>query len=64
MANERQYTSCSVQTWLLQVHLQPADIITFVPHAVHDLQQYSSLSQFLKQVTQQGYYGGIRLLMV
>lgn len=48
----------------LQVHLQPAATITFVPHAKHDLLEYSCLSHFTQQVTQQGYYGGIRLLMV
>lgn len=55
---------CSAHSRLLQVHLKAADTITFVPHPVHDLLEYSSLSQLTKQVTQQGYYGGIRLLMV
>ena len=48
----------------LQVHLRPADTITFIPHVQHDLLQYSSLSQLAQQVSQQGYYGSIRLLMV
>ena len=52
------------KAWSLQVHLTPADTITFVPHTAHDLLEYSSLHQFTKQVKQQGYYGGIRVLMV
>lgn len=59
-----QHIGRAIQTWLLQVHLKPAETIVFVPHASHDLLEYSSLRQFTKQVSQQGYYGGIRLLMV
>ncbi|DBA71160.1 TPA: hypothetical protein ACH3X2_011564 [Trebouxia sp. C0005] len=49
--------------WLLQVRLKPADIISFKPHAQHDLLQYTSLEHLTQQIAQQGYYGGIRLLM-
>ncbi len=50
--------------WLLQVRLKPADTISFKPHAQHDLLQYTSLEHLTQQIAQQGYYGGIRLLMV
>ena len=48
----------------LQVILKPADVISFVPHPQHDLLQYNSLSHLTQQISQQGFYGGIRLLMV
>ncbi len=50
--------------WLLQVQLKPADTISFKPHAQHDLLEYTSLDHLTQQIAQQGYYGGIRLLMV
>ncbi|KAL0038745.1 hypothetical protein WJX79_006248 [Trebouxia sp. C0005] len=46
-----------------EVRLKPADIISFKPHAQHDLLQYTSLEHLTQQIAQQGYYGGIRLLM-
>ena len=48
----------------VKVTLTPADRITFVPHPQHDLLEYDDLACFASQISQQGYYGGIRLLMV
>lgn len=55
--------SVSCANFWAEVQLKPAGTISFVPHAQHDLLEYSSLRHFTQQIHQQGYYGGIRLLM-
>ena len=48
----------------MKVKLKSANKVTFIPHPQHDLLEYDNLTCFTNQVSQQGYYGGIRLLMV
>lgn len=47
-----------------QVVVDPADVVSFVPHPDHDRFQYASLQGLATQVEAQGYYGGVRLMMV
>ena len=44
--------------------LTPSAQIGFLPHPVHDALQFTSLRALTAQVDGQGYYGGVRLLMV
>ncbi len=47
-----------------QVTLDPASSITFMPHEQHDALVYDSLPALVERIEGQGYYGGVRLLMV
>ncbi|KIY97381.1 hypothetical protein MNEG_10582 [Monoraphidium neglectum] len=42
----------------------PGSGIEFLPHPQHDRTQYSGLSDLAARVESEGYYGGVRLLMV
>lgn len=55
--------SVSCANFWAEVTLKPANFVSFVPHAQHDLLQYNSLSHLTQQISQQGFYGGVRLLM-
>lgn len=50
-----------------QVKLTPGKTgsgIRFAAHPVHDKQEYADLADFAARVGAEGYYGGVRLLMV
>lgn len=50
----------------VQVRLVPAAVVSFQPHQQHDPthSQFASLDDLARTIETQGYYGGIRLLMV
>lgn len=48
----------------LQVVLTPAAGVCFQPHPEHDAMEFASVAHLAQRVGTQGYYGGIRLLMV
>jgi glucuronokinase len=50
---------------LVQVTLTPtAAGVSFQPHPQHDSCEFDSMSALVHRLDTQGYYGGIRLLMV
>lgn len=38
--------------------------MSFLPHPLHDCATFSSLEALVQRIEGQGYYGGVRLLMV
>lgn len=48
----------------VQVTLERCLHVAFVPHAQHDPSHFESLAALVERVEGQGYYGGVRLLMV
>ncbi|XP_041008715.1 glucuronokinase 1-like isoform X2 [Juglans microcarpa x Juglans regia] len=45
------------------VQLQPSDELVIKPHPTHDLVQFRSLDHLVNRLNNEGYYGGVRLLM-
>lgn len=45
------------------VQLQPSDHLIITPHPTHDLVQFHSLPHLVNRLDNEGYYGGVRLLM-
>ncbi|EPS69261.1 hypothetical protein M569_05505, partial [Genlisea aurea] len=55
--------SFSVGNFWATVKLEPSEDLVIVPHPVHDLVQFRSLSHLVNRLKSDGYYGGVRLLM-
>jgi hypothetical protein len=63
----RQYRASGLNEccMLMQVTLTPAAAgVSFQPHPQHDSCTFDSMSALVQRLDTQGYYGGIRLLMV
>ncbi|XP_059642533.1 glucuronokinase 1 [Cornus florida] len=45
------------------VRLQPSHELVIVPHPTHDLVHFNSLDHLVNRLQNEGYYGGVRLLM-
>ncbi|KAG6659579.1 hypothetical protein I3843_03G041800 [Carya illinoinensis] len=45
------------------VRLQPSEELVIQPHPTHDLVQFRSLDHLVNRLNNEGYYGGVRLLM-
>ncbi|KAG6656542.1 hypothetical protein I3843_04G028800 [Carya illinoinensis] len=45
------------------VQLQPSDELVIKPHPTHDLVQFRCLDHLVNRLNNEGYYGGVRLLM-
>lgn len=55
--------SLGISNFWASVRLQPSDQLVIVPHPFHDLVQFHSLSHLVNRLNNEGYYGGVRLLM-
>ncbi|KAL8097716.1 hypothetical protein AgCh_030728 [Apium graveolens] len=55
--------SLGISNFWASVRLHPSDQLVIVPHPFHDLFQFNSLSHLVNRLNNEGYYGGVRLLM-
>ncbi|KAM7509866.1 hypothetical protein LguiB_008741 [Lonicera macranthoides] len=55
--------SLSLANFWASVKLQPSADLVIVPHPTHDLVQFKSLTHLVNRLQNEGYYGGVRLLM-
>ncbi|KAL8226242.1 hypothetical protein R6Q59_000212, partial [Mikania micrantha] len=55
--------SLSIENFWACVRLQPSSDLHIIPHPTHDLVNFDSLSHMVKRLENEGYYGGVRLLM-
>ncbi|KAK9052386.1 hypothetical protein SSX86_029015 [Deinandra increscens subsp. villosa] len=55
--------SLTVENFWACVRLEPSSDLLILPHPTHDLVQFTSLSHLVKRLENEGYYGGVRLLM-
>ncbi|XP_059294229.1 glucuronokinase 1-like [Lycium ferocissimum] len=55
--------SFSLGNFFANVRLQPSQDLVIVPHPSHDLVQFNSISHLVNRLQNEGYYGGVRLLM-
>ncbi|XP_057491151.1 glucuronokinase 1-like [Actinidia eriantha] len=55
--------SFSLGNFWASVRLQPSDHLVIAPHPTHDLVQFDSLGHLVNRLNNEGYYGGVRLLM-
>ncbi|KAL6518792.1 Glucuronokinase 1 [Orobanche hederae] len=55
--------SFSLGNFWASVKLEPSKDLVIVPHPKHDLVQFYSLSHLVNRLQNDGYYGGVRLLM-
>lgn len=55
--------SFAISNFWASVTLHPSDLLVIHPHPRHDPMHFDSLQQLAKRVHDEGYYGGIRLLM-
>uniref|UniRef100_A0A5B7BQW4 glucuronokinase n=1 Tax=Davidia involucrata TaxID=16924 RepID=A0A5B7BQW4_DAVIN len=55
--------SFSLANFWASVKLQPSDDLLIVPHPIHDLVHFKSLSHLVNRLQNGGYYGGVRLVM-
>ncbi|KAI5651164.1 hypothetical protein M9H77_37169 [Catharanthus roseus] len=55
--------SFSLADFWASVRLNPSKDLRIVPHPIHDLVQFNSLSHLVNRLKAEGYYGGVRLLM-
>ncbi|KAK3033077.1 hypothetical protein RJ639_035703 [Escallonia herrerae] len=55
--------SVSVANFWASVKLEPSDDLVIAPHPTHDLVQFKSLGHLVDRLKNEGYYGGVRLLM-
>ncbi|XP_058098968.1 glucuronokinase 1-like [Magnolia sinica] len=55
--------SFSLGNFCASVHLQPSDDLVIQPHPTHDLVRFDSLHHLVNRLQNEGYYGGVRLLM-
>ncbi|XP_031260186.1 glucuronokinase 1-like [Pistacia vera] len=55
--------SFSLGNFWATVKLEPSDHLIIKPHPVHDLVQFQSLHHLVNRLQNEGYYGGVRLLM-
>ncbi|KAJ0667800.1 putative glucuronokinase [Helianthus annuus] len=55
--------SLNIQNFWATVRLQPSSDLQILPHPTHDLVQFTSISHLVNRLENEGYYGGVRLLM-
>ncbi|XP_043725883.1 glucuronokinase 1-like [Telopea speciosissima] len=55
--------SFSVGNFYASVKLEPSDNLIIRPHPRHDLVQFNSMDQMVNRLQNEGYYGGVRLVM-
>ncbi|CAN4082387.1 unnamed protein product [Withania somnifera] len=55
--------SFSLGNFWASVRLEPSLDLVIVPHPSHDLVQFNSVSYLVNRLQNEGYYGGVRLLM-
>lgn len=55
--------SFSLGNFWASVRLKPSQDLLIVPHPTNDLVQFNSLSHLVNRLQNEGYYGGMRLLM-
>lgn len=55
--------SFSLGNFWASVRLEPSLDLVIVPHPSHDLVQFNSISHLVNRLQNEGYYGGVRLLM-
>ncbi|XP_024975937.1 glucuronokinase 1 [Cynara cardunculus var. scolymus] len=55
--------SLNISNFWASVRLEPSSDLVIVPHPTHDLVKFSSLSHLVNRLENEGYYGGVRLLM-
>ncbi|CAN4079186.1 unnamed protein product [Withania somnifera] len=55
--------SFSLGNFWASVRLEPCLDLVIVPHPSHDLLQFNSISHLVNRLQNEGYYGGVRLLM-
>lgn len=55
--------SLSLGNFWASVKLEPSEHLVINPHPVHDLVQFQSLDHLVNRLENEGYYGGVRLLM-
>ncbi|XAR51920.1 Glucuronokinase [Bertholletia excelsa] len=55
--------SLSLANFWASVRLWPSEHLVISPHPTHDLVQFNSLGHLVHRLNNEGYYGGMRLLM-
>ncbi|KAI5063693.1 hypothetical protein GOP47_0022240 [Adiantum capillus-veneris] len=55
--------SFGLANYWAEVTLTPSPSLVIQPHPIHDPHCFSSLPQLVKRVQDEGYYGGVRLLL-
>ncbi|KAF4385869.1 hypothetical protein F8388_010425 [Cannabis sativa] len=55
--------SFSLGNFWASVRLEPSDELIISPHPIHDLVNFRSLDHLVDRLENEGYYGGVRLLM-
>ncbi|XVE67847.1 hypothetical protein DITRI_Ditri09bG0020800 [Diplodiscus trichospermus] len=55
--------SFSLGNFWASVKLEPSHHLVIKPHPIHDLVQFNSLDHLVNRLQNEGYYGGVRLLM-
>lgn len=55
--------SFSLGNFSASVRLQPSDDLVIQPHPTHDLVRFDSFNHLVNRLQNEGYYGGVRLLM-
>nr|GEW89951.1 glucuronokinase 1 [Tanacetum cinerariifolium] len=55
--------SVNIENFNASVRLQPSSDLFIFPHPTHDLVQFTSLNHLVDRLENEGYYGGVRLLM-
>uniref|UniRef100_A0A2N9I3N2 Uncharacterized protein n=1 Tax=Fagus sylvatica TaxID=28930 RepID=A0A2N9I3N2_FAGSY len=55
--------SFTLANFWASVQLRPSDHLFITPHPTHDLVQFQSLNHLVDRLNNEGYYGGVRLLM-
>ncbi|KAJ6842916.1 glucuronokinase 1-like [Iris pallida] len=55
--------SFSLRNFSASVRLEPSDELVIRPHPHHDLVSFASISHLVNRLENEGYYGGVRLLM-
>ncbi|KAL9289974.1 putative glucuronokinase [Arabidopsis thaliana] len=55
--------SLTIGNFWASVKLEPSEHLVIKPHPFHDLVQFTSLDHLLNRLQNEGYYGGVRLLM-
>ncbi|KAL1318943.1 hypothetical protein HN51_071219 [Arachis hypogaea] len=55
--------SLSLANFSATVTLHPSNDLLIQPHPIHDFVRFTSLPQLVNRLNNEGYYGGVRLLM-
>ncbi|KMT08071.1 hypothetical protein BVRB_6g143960 [Beta vulgaris subsp. vulgaris] len=55
--------SISIANFWASVKLEPSDRLVINPHPYHDLVEFDSLNHLVNRLENEGFYGGVRLVM-